>query len=52
MSDVENASGNVVTADNFRNQARGVIDDIAAHAGEIQDVFLGQPVVVQLVGET
>ena len=52
MSEVENACGNVSAADDFRNQARVVIDDIAAHAGEMRDVFLSQPVVVQLFAET
>ena len=51
MSDVENASSNVATADNFRHQARIVIEDIAEHAGKMRDVFLNQPEVIQLLAE-
>jgi DNA-binding SARP family transcriptional activator/tetratricopeptide (TPR) repeat protein len=51
MSDVENASSNVATADNFRHQARIVIEDIAENAGKNRDVFLNQPEVIQLLAE-
>ncbi len=34
------------------DQARAVVDDIAAHAGEIRGAFLAQPAVVILLGET
>ena len=51
LSDVENTSGNSDSADKLRDQARKVIDDIASHAGEMRDVFLGQPAVAQLLDE-
>ena len=41
-----------MAAERHRAQARVVIDDIAAHAGELREVFLGQPAVVRLLGET
>jgi uncharacterized protein YjaG (DUF416 family) len=49
LSDLEQACGDVEVAKKLRDHAREVIDDIAAHAGEIRDVFLGQPAVVQLI---
>jgi len=49
---VEQACGNADSAKKLRDQAREVVDDIAAHAGEVRDVFLGQPAVIQLLGET
>ena len=52
LGEVEKASGNAELADSLCNQARAVVDDIAAHAGEMRDVFLGQPAVIQLLGET
>jgi hypothetical protein len=52
MSEVEKASGNGNSAEKLLNQARAVVDDIAAHAGEMREVFLGQPAVAQLLNET
>jgi DNA-binding SARP family transcriptional activator/predicted ATPase len=52
MSDVEKECGNADTSEQLREQARAVVDDIAAHAGEMQDVFLDQPAVIQLLGKT
>jgi len=51
LADVEDACGDMETAVLLRNQARMVVDDIAAHAGELQDVFLSQPVVAKLLSE-
>jgi hypothetical protein len=51
MSDLEKACGNADVARKLRDQARAVVDDIAAHAGEMRDVFLSQPAVVQLLGK-
>jgi len=50
MSDVEKAQGNLNLAENLCKQARAVVDDIATHAGELRDTFLGQPMVVKLMG--
>jgi tetratricopeptide (TPR) repeat protein len=52
LSDVEKECGNTDTAEQLREQARTLVDDIAAHAGEMRDVFLGQPTVIQLIGKT
>ena len=51
MSDLEQACGNVDSAKKLRDQARAVVNDIAAYAREMRDVFLGQPAVAQLLGE-
>jgi DNA-binding SARP family transcriptional activator/tetratricopeptide (TPR) repeat protein len=51
LGEVEKASGNADLADRLFDHARAVVDYIAAHAGEMRDVFLGQPVVVRLLGE-
>jgi DNA-binding SARP family transcriptional activator/tetratricopeptide (TPR) repeat protein len=50
MSELEKACGDMAAADKFRDQTRDVVDDIAAHAGEMRDVFLGQPAVIKLLG--
>jgi hypothetical protein len=52
MSEVEKAAGNKDEAEKLLGKAREVVNDIAAHAGEMRDVFLSQPAVVQLLGET
>jgi len=52
MSEVEKVSGNEALALQLRDQAKEVVNDIAAHAGELRDVFLSQPAVVQLLGES
>ena len=51
LGEVEKASGNADLADRLFDHARAVVDYIAAHAGEMRDVFLGQPVMVRLLGE-
>jgi tetratricopeptide (TPR) repeat protein len=51
MSEVEKENGNVDLAKNLRKKARDIVNNIAAHAGEMRDVFLRQPVVAQLMGE-
>ena len=51
MSEVEKAAGNMDEAEKLHGQAREVVNDIAAHAGEMRDVFLSQTAVVQLLGE-
>jgi hypothetical protein len=35
----------------LRDEARAVVEDFAAHAGELREPFLGQPVVAQLLEE-
>ena len=52
MSDLEKACGSANVANKLRDQAREVVNDIAADAGEMRDVFLGQQAVAQLLGET
>jgi tetratricopeptide (TPR) repeat protein len=51
QSDLEKACGDIAASDMFRSQARDMVQDIAAHAGEMRDVFLSQPAVVKLLGE-
>ncbi len=50
MSEVEKESDNTDSAEQLQEQARAVVDDIAAHAGEMRDTFLSQPAVAQLLG--
>ena len=52
LSDVERACGNADSVERLRDQAQTVVGDIAAHAGEMRDVFLNQPDVIQLLDET
>jgi ATP/maltotriose-dependent transcriptional regulator MalT len=51
-SELERACGNEAAAGELRDQARAMVEDIAAHAGELRDAFLGQPAVAQLLGKT
>jgi tetratricopeptide (TPR) repeat protein len=51
-SEVEKASGNMDLADSLCDKARAVVEDIAAHAGEMRDTFLKQPAIVHILGET
>jgi DNA-binding SARP family transcriptional activator/predicted ATPase len=51
QSELEKTCGNANKADKLRDQARDLVNDIAAHAGEMRDVFLSQPAVVQLLDE-
>ena len=52
LSDVERACGNADSVERLRDQAQTVVGDIAAHAGEMRDVFLNQSDVIQLLDET
>ena len=52
LSELERECGHTAAADRLRDQARAVVDDIAAHAGKLRTVFLGQPAVAQLLGES
>jgi tetratricopeptide (TPR) repeat protein len=52
MSEAEKECGNADLAEKLLGQARLVVEDIAEHAGEMREVFLGQPEVVQLLGES
>jgi len=52
MSEVEKKCDNADLAKKLLGQARLVVEDIAEHAGEMRDVFLGQPAVVQLLAES
>jgi DNA-binding SARP family transcriptional activator/tetratricopeptide (TPR) repeat protein len=51
LSEVEQACESRDAAKNLRHQAREVVNDIAAHAGQMRDVFLGQPMVAKLLAE-
>ena len=51
LSEVEQAQGAAGAAGALRQQARAMVEDIAAQAGELRPVFLGQPAVVQLLSE-
>jgi tetratricopeptide (TPR) repeat protein len=52
LSEVEKSSGNLELADSLCDKARVVVEDIAAHAGEMRENFLNQPAVVQILGKT
>jgi DNA-binding SARP family transcriptional activator len=52
LADVEEACGDTAAAGRLRDQARVVVDYIAAHAGELRDAFLGQPAITQLLSKT
>jgi len=52
MSDLEKACGDADSAKDLRDQARTVVYDIAEHVGELREVFLNQPGVVKLLGES
>jgi DNA-binding SARP family transcriptional activator/tetratricopeptide (TPR) repeat protein len=51
LSELEEAYGNRDAAEQLRDQAREVIEYIAAHAGELRDVFLAQPAVARLLAK-
>ena len=51
LADVEEACGDTDAAERLRDEAQAAVDDIAAHAGEMRDVFLGQPIVLRLLGK-
>jgi len=52
MSELEKTCGDESAASRLRDQAREVVGAIAAHAGEVRDIFLSQPAVVELLNET
>ncbi|UCG24791.1 MAG: hypothetical protein JSW55_01990, partial [Chloroflexota bacterium] len=52
LSELERECGDTTAAESYRDQARAVIDHIAAHAGELREVFLSQPGVARLLGES
>ena len=52
LSELERACGDEIAANRLRDQARGVVADISEHAGELRGMFLGQPAVAQLLGQT
>jgi len=51
MSKVEKKSGNPDLAEKLLGQARSVVEDIAEHAGEVRDAFLGQQAIIQLLSQ-
>ena len=51
LSDMERTHGNAGEADRLHDQARALVDYIAAHAGELRDAFLAQPAVVAVLAE-
>lgn len=51
-SELERACGDAAASDRLRDQARVVVSDIAAHAGNLRGAFLDQPAVAQLLGQT
>ena len=51
LSQVEEATSRPAAAEKLRKQAKAVIQDIAAHAGELREVFLAQPEVAYLLKE-
>ncbi|MEJ2706234.1 MAG: AAA family ATPase [Anaerolineales bacterium] len=48
LSELEQACDKTDSAKKLRDQAREMVNDIAAHAGEMRDVFLSQPAVAKL----
>jgi DNA-binding SARP family transcriptional activator len=51
LSEAERTYGNTGEADRLNDQAWALVDDIAAHAGELRDVFLAQPAVAAVLAE-
>ncbi len=52
LSELEEVCGEAAAAGSLRDQARAVVEDIAAQAGKLRSDFLGQPAVVQLLGQS
>jgi len=52
LSELEHACDDTAADSSLRDQAWAVVDDIAAHASELQGAFLSQPAVAQLLGES
>jgi predicted ATPase len=51
LSELEGGCGDREAAKKLREQAREVIEYIAAHAGELRDTFLAQPAVAAVLAE-
>jgi len=51
MSEVEKECDNADLAEKLLGQARLVVEDITEYAGEVRDVFLSQPTVIQLLSK-
>jgi DNA-binding SARP family transcriptional activator len=51
LSEVERTGGNAGEANRLNDEAQDLVDDIAAHAGEMRDAFLAQPAVAALRAE-
>jgi DNA-binding SARP family transcriptional activator len=51
-SELERACGDAAASDRLRDQARVVVSDIAAHAGNLRGAFMDQPAVAHLLGQT
>jgi tetratricopeptide (TPR) repeat protein len=51
LSELEGVCGDKDAAEKLRDQAMALVDDIAAHAGELRDVFLAQPAVALILSE-
>jgi tetratricopeptide (TPR) repeat protein len=49
LAEVEEACGDVDTAERLRDEARAVVTYIVEHAGELRDLFLAQPKVLSLL---
>lgn len=52
LSELEETRGDMASAEEYRDHARVVVDHIVANAGQMRDVFLGQPAVAKLLAET
>jgi DNA-binding SARP family transcriptional activator/tetratricopeptide (TPR) repeat protein len=51
LSELEGACGDKDAAEKLREQAMALVDDIAAHAGELREAFLAQTAVAQVLSE-
>jgi DNA-binding SARP family transcriptional activator len=51
LSEAERTCGNAGEADRLRDQAQTLVEDIAAHAGELRDAFLAQPAVALVLSK-
>lgn len=51
-SELERACGDETAARRLTEEARVLVEDIAAHAGQLREAFVGQPAVAQLLGKS
>jgi hypothetical protein len=51
LAEVEEACGDVETAERLRDEAREAVSYIVEHAGELRETFLARPEVVSLLNE-